>query len=249
MEPTINDELTLYSPFRVTSADTDMEARLRPGALLNMLIQSAIQSADALGFGFEGLRHEQLFWVLSRMTIEIDRVMYWNEEVEVETWPKDIDGLVYVRDYIVRNKKKKVIARATSGWLAIDIELKRPKNIEGIKAAILNSLHAKHALEYSPEKLRGVAEGEQFEVKSSYFDIDLNKHVTSTRYVDWMFDTLDFEFLRQNYPKGLSINYMKETMPSESIQIRSMKDEHSQIHFEGTNKNKGTTAFRGKLEY
>jgi hypothetical protein len=34
---------------RVSSAETDMNARIRLGALVNLLIQSAISSADALG--------------------------------------------------------------------------------------------------------------------------------------------------------------------------------------------------------
>ena len=131
MDSSLNDQLTLFAPFRVTSADTDMQGRLRPGALVNMLIQSAIQSADALGLGFKGLSRENLFWVLSRMTVEIDRILVWNEEVVVETWPKSIEGLLYLRDYLVRNGNGNIIARATSGWLAVDFESKRPKNFEG----------------------------------------------------------------------------------------------------------------------
>ena len=44
--------LTLYTGFKITSADTDMYTRIRAGALLNLLIQSAINSAESLGFGF-----------------------------------------------------------------------------------------------------------------------------------------------------------------------------------------------------
>ena len=62
--------LVLTTNYSVTSADTDMYSRLRPGALVNFLIQSAIESADQMGYGFGGLKKQQLFWVLSRLTLE-----------------------------------------------------------------------------------------------------------------------------------------------------------------------------------
>ncbi len=243
------NELTLFSPFRVTSADTDMKARLRLSAMVNMLIQSAIQSADMLGFGFGGLRREKLFWVLSRMTIEINRTLNWNQEVVVETWPKDIDGLLYLRDYIIRDKSKNTVAKATSGWLAIDLESKRPRNLAGTNAMILDFHKDKHAIETAPEKLPAPAGGDFFEISSTYFDLDLNGHVTSTRYIDWMIDGLPLDFLLHHYPKRISINYMKETMPAERIQIKRFQQADDQFLFEGINLNKGTTAFRGKVDF
>ncbi len=68
MKDYTEEELISVSTFKVTSADTDMEARLRLGALVNFLIQAAINSADALGFGFGGIRGQQLFWVLTNQT-------------------------------------------------------------------------------------------------------------------------------------------------------------------------------------
>jgi medium-chain acyl-[acyl-carrier-protein] hydrolase len=219
------------------------------GSLINFLIQGAINSADSLGFSFEELRSRKLFWVLSRLTVEIYKPLSWYQTGEVETWPKDLDKILYLRDYMVRDHKNEIIAKATSGWLAIDLETKRPKTIEGIHAALFNQLREKHALNQSPEKLFPVKEGELFEVKTGFFDIDLNKHVTSTRYIDWMMDKFSIEFHQNNYPKKLSINFLKETMPSETIQIiRSSFDEKT-FNFEGFNKTSNTIAFRGCIEY
>lgn len=241
--------LTLFTPYRITSADTDMDARLRLGGLSNLLIQSAISSADSLGFGFGGLRQQQLFWVLSRMTMEIYRPLKWYEEVVVETWPKDIEGIIYLRDFIVRDKAGEIVAKATSGWLAIDLTTKRPKRIDGLDAEIFMQLRDKHALNQSPEKLQPTATGDSFEVRATYFDIDLNKHVTSTRYIDWMMDTLPLEYCRSNYPRRFSINYLKETMPGEAIRIMRSEGPEGCIHFEGTNLTSNTNAFRGKVEF
>ena len=248
MELTEN-ELTLYSSFQITSADTDMYMRVKLGGVVNLLIQSAINSAESLGFGFKGLRKQQLYWVLSRLTVEIYHPITWNQEVEVETWPKTIEGLLYMRDYIIRDKSQNIIARATSGWLAIDSETKRPKLLDGIEAEMFVHLRDKHALKELPEKLPTTTEGDAYDVQSSYYDFDLNRHVTSTRYVDWMMDTYSIDFHLNHYPKRLSINFMKETLPGDSINIIRGTQDDLQYNFEGTNHAQKTVAFRGKIDF
>ncbi|MFP4526834.1 MAG: acyl-[acyl-carrier-protein] thioesterase [Bacteroidales bacterium] len=244
------ERLTLTTNFSVTSADTDMFSRLRLGGLVNFLIQSAIQSADDLGFGFRDISQQKLFWVLSRLTLKIYRPVEWYEQIEVETWPKDVERIIYLRDFVVRDKRKQVVACATSGWLAVDLETKRPKRIEGVGADFFTHLNEKHALEQSPEKIGPVKEaGEPFKIQSSYYDIDLNRHVTSTRYIDWMMDTFSIEFHEKNYPYSLSINYMKETRPKEIIHLYRTEKENQKFLFEGVNAGADTTAFRGKIDF
>jgi len=242
-------ELTLFLPYHITSADTDMNSRLRLGSLVNLLIQSAISSADSLGFGLRMLRHQKLFWVLSRLTVEIYKPLTWYQSGEVETWPKNLDKILYLRDFLVRDNDHQIVTKATSGWLAVDLETKRPKTFDGIHALIFNQLRDKHALNTLPEKLLPVKEGEVFEVKTGFFDIDLNGHVTATRYIDWMMDTFSIEFHQINYSKKLSINFLHETMPGETIILTRTTGDEKSFAFEGFNKTSNTFVFRGFIEF
>jgi medium-chain acyl-[acyl-carrier-protein] hydrolase len=242
-------ELSIRTKYRITSADTDMFGRLRLGGLMNFLIQSAIQSADSLGFGFKGLKGQQLFWVLSRITVEINKEMRWYDEIEIETWPKDVEKLLYLRDFIMRDKDGNKIGRATSGWLAIDVANKRPRKVDAINEDVLIRLNTKKAFEELPEKLNGITQGEEKDIKASYFDIDLNRHVTSSRYIDWMMDFLPVEFHEKNYPVKFSINYMKETMPGETIRLVKNQLPNGQVQFEGTNQDRNLPAFRGLISF
>jgi acyl-ACP thioesterase len=237
------------SKFTITTADTDIKGRVRLGSFVNLLIQSAINSADDLGFGYKELKREKLFWVLSRLTVEIKRPLVWYETAQVNTWPKDIDRLFYLRDFLVRGRKGDVIAKATSAWLAIDYEKKRPKNVGGIHREKLLKLRDLHALGEPPEKLEPIREGEEFTANSNYFDLDLNRHVTATRYIDWVVDSLSLDFHETNYPKRLSINYLRETLPGQSIRFLKHEAGGSRFYFEGTNVNKNTTAFRCCIDF
>ncbi len=244
-----SQELVLQYTFDVTTADCDMNARLRPGGLVNYLVLAAINSADALGFGYAGLRGQQLFWVLSRMTVEIYKPLKWYDKAVVETWPKDVNGLLYLRDFVVKNQTGEIMARSTSGWLAIDIQSKRPRKVEEKFSYIFVRMKERHALTQLPEKLGPVTGGEPAEVKTTWFDLDVNKHVTSTRYVDWMIDTLPADYLQSHYPSRLSINYLKETMIGESLRlIKTPRDDH-QFLFEGSNPLSSSVKFRGAIDF
>ncbi|MCG8582059.1 MAG: thioesterase [Bacteroidales bacterium] len=238
----------LKTKYTVTSADTDMFSRLKPGSLVNFLIQSAISSAENLGFGFKDLKQEHLFWVLNRLSVEIYRPVLWNEQIEVETWPKNIERIFYIRDFLVRDAQNNIIAKASSAWLAIDLTSKRPCNFNKDKMEIFTALKDVSALDYSPEKLGSIEKQSETHITPTYFDIDLNKHVTSTRYVDWMMDTFSIDFHQQHYPKSLSINYMKETMHGETIALSN--EQNNNIHcFEGFNHSQNKVAFRTKVEF
>lgn len=245
-EKSIHDLVLRYT-FDVTTADCDMNGRLRPGGLVNFLVLAAINSADTLGFGYQGLREQKLFWVLSRMTVELYKPLRWRDQAEVETWPKDVSGLLYLRDFVVRDQYGEIVARCTSGWLAIDIQTKKPRRVDEKFSYIFNSMREKHALESLPEKLGACPEGVPSEVKVTWFDLDVNKHVTSSRYVDWMIDCLPVDFLEKHYPTRLSINYLKETMMGETILLNRFSEDGSRFIMEGKSEETFTPKFRGHI--
>jgi acyl-ACP thioesterase len=237
------DKITIFKEFEVTSADVDMSGRMRPGAMANLLVQSAIASADKLGFGFRNIKEQELFWVFSRLALEIYQAPQWYDKITVETWPKDSERILYFRDLILRNQKGEVVAKATSAWLAIDFKTKRPKILEGIRADYFIELKEKKALDYRPEKLKKFQGEIVAERIASFFDIDLNQHLTSTRYIDWMFDSFTLDFLRENYPKKITINYIKETKINESIVLFKEKSGENQFVFRGENQQSNKETF------
>lgn len=244
------ENLILFNDFKISPAETDMNRRLKISSLVNYLIQSAINSSDLLGFGFDVLSEQELFWVFSRLTVEILRPLKLNERIIVETWPKDIKGILHLRDFIIRDEKEKIVTRATTGWLAIDLKTKRPtKNINSMSFDKFTRLKDKHGIEGSPDKLKTIKSLEEFEIKTTYFDIDLNRHVTSTRYIDWMTDTFSLDFHSEYYPNRLSVNYMKEVKPFQNLRLKKETLHQNAFLFEADNLDNNTVAFRGSLNF
>jgi acyl-ACP thioesterase len=194
----------------VTSADTDFTKTLRPSSLVNMLIQIAWHHAEMLGFGMKFLHNHELVWMLSRMHIKIYSRPFWNSNLHLSSWPKGIHRLFYLRDFKVMNSRSENVAEATSEWLIIDLATRRPKLYQP-ENNIFQENKDRHAIpDLVPNLKSPEGKHETFFNKVVYSDIDLNHHLTTTRYLDWMMDTFDKAFHIKNSCTEIILNFIRE---------------------------------------
>lgn len=212
-------ELSLRIKSTVSSVETDKKGRLKPSFLINALLHSAICSAKELEFGYDDLKKQSIFWVLSQIKVKIHRPIMWMEEIETETWPKDNIGLLYIRDYFIRDKNQTIVAASTSNWAAISHSNHRPSKVDAANPEFFTRLKDKNALETDLQKIEKVSSGDRFDITPKYNDFDINGHVTTIRYVEWVFNSFSFDFLDENYPTAVTLNFVRELLPGNSIVI------------------------------
>lgn len=235
-------------PYHLTSSDTDMNGRLRLGYLVNLFVQSAMNANASIGFGFDDVRKQNLFWLFSRLTVELYKPHRWRESGEVLTWLKKQEKFIYIRDFLVVDENNMAVAKATSNWVPVDLEAKRPKMVEGLVGSFF--LNDKEALPYAPEKLFPLKDpSETFERNVLFFDMDLNKHVSSYRYTDWMMDLFSTDFHGEFYPRKFSINFLNESNVGETIQLGKDSISGKSFVFEAFNKTTLTNTFRAAIEF
>ncbi|MEJ2004701.1 MAG: thioesterase [Cyclobacteriaceae bacterium] len=224
----VSGSLVLHKRFTVTTADADCFGRLRPGALINFMLQAAVSSADELGFGLAYLKENKLFWVLSRLSLEVYDVINWQDELEVLTWPRDTDRLYYLRDFVVQRPDGFKVAAATSAWLALDNNSKRPVQLDSGKNEVFTRLKNKSCGINDLPKLQTEAKVPDFSVPivPLFSEFDLNGHVTTTRYIDWAMDTFSFRHHKQNYLSSVDVNFLKEVLPDETLTLQRFKKEN-----------------------
>jgi medium-chain acyl-[acyl-carrier-protein] hydrolase len=207
----------LKSRFFIYSSDVDFQANLKPSSLVNYLIQTAWKHAENLGWGVDDLLKHNLAWVLSGLEIQVDFYPKWKEEIEIITWPKGINRLFYLRDFIFYDASGKEFGRATSSWLLIDIEKRRPK-MHDLGNEIFKINLNRHSIETIIPSLKfdGVPQN-QLNSIVRYSDIDVNQHLTTTRYIDLMMDLFKPGFLEQKMPSEMIMNFMKEVVFDQNI--------------------------------
>ncbi len=237
----------LEKKFPISSRHADFKSELRLSALINDYIQAAWQHAEALGVGYQHLKEQGLGWVLSRFTLDIYRLPKWPGEIKIKTWPKGMNRLFYLRDAEMYHGEEK-FAAITSAWLIFDVKSKRPKVLYKDQP-YLHQLAGKHAIESDIPALK--IEGTpnlSTSYKVRYNDIDVNLHLTTVRYLDFLFDTYDIEFMRENTPKKMTVNFLKEVVFGDQLVLHRFED--GNIHgFELYSPANNTVNFRAEVTY
>jgi medium-chain acyl-[acyl-carrier-protein] hydrolase len=239
----------LTEEFPITSADCDNTRKLKPSALVNMFIQIAWHHAEKLGFGIDFLHEHGLVWMLSRLHLKIEYLPSWSETVCASTWPKGIRRLFYLRDLHFTDKKGSSIAKGTSEWLMIDINARRPKLYQPENNIFRQNL-GKNALPGEADVLELPADKPEIYGRMVYYsDIDLNNHLTTIRYIDFMMDTFSSEFLAENPVREIVLNFSREIPEETNLQIRRYNINNRCCLFEFTSPGGTPSYFKGKIAY
>ena len=236
----------------------DKSDRLTLDAIFQFFQEAAISHAENLGVGREDMARTKQGWVLSRLTVLVDRRPKYCETVTVRSWPRGWEKLFAIRDYEIKDKDNKAVVSARSAWLIVDMEKRRPLRPQ----AVMDNLPLNEGLEaLAPEAgaVAGLAEHNNLEKiaerKALYTDIDFNGHVNNCSYVKWIEDAIDPSLLEQAEKMRVDINYLSEVLGGETIEIFSTPIEDNAenpapftaIAFEGRRTESGQAAFRAEL--
>ena len=186
------------------------------------------RSAHILGFGFEHLQEDRLFWVLSRLLVKIDRRPRWTEEFTLETWSRGTDGFFAYRDYRFLDKEGNEIIKATSSWLVLDLESKRIQRLHQYNnfPAYQESVFSYNAGKVeSPPPMKNLVH-----YPALFNEIDINQHFNTGRYLERINNSYSFEFQEKHKLRELEVNFMREGMPEDSLAVnRHVLSEHEHL--------------------
>lgn len=219
---TENPEALIKREFKVHSYEVDNFKKLTIEKMCGFLQEIAWKHADLLGVGFSDLARNNQVWVLSRMAVEVYRYPLWDEDVTVSTWTKGVKSLFALRDFELFSSKGEKMAAVSSAWLVLDRMSRKPVRIEPLLASI-PMLSQKEALSYDGTMKIAQVHGKDKvrELNVEYGDIDMNGHVNNTRYIGWVMDTYTLDFHGKFHLKTLRINYLAETIYSDSVEIET----------------------------
>ncbi len=224
--------------FPIYPQEIDAKQNLRLTSLCNYILNTAGYAAIENGFGSIEMIERGMTWVLSRLAIEMIELPKQYEHLTIETWVEDYGRLFTTRHYRLFNQEKKIIGNATSLWAMIDLETRRPINLQSMPE--FNRFATGIKGEIPPAKKIRIHNCEKIgSHTATYSDIDFNCHVNSVKYIEWMLDAHNPEKLLNTFMKRVEINYLHEAILGEQITISAEETDNSNIftltNAEGTN--------------
>jgi acyl-ACP thioesterase len=193
----------------------DRSDRLTLASTFDFFQEVAISHAENLGCGRDAMARTGQAWVLSRISVFLERRPKLGENITVRSWPRGWERLFAIRDYDIRDASDTPIVRGRSNWIILDLEKRRPLRPQ----ALMDKLPLNEGLDALPGGAEGLEVRENLiemgERKAAYSDIDYNGHVNNARYIQWIQDITDPEILEKADRMRLDINYLSEIKPGE----------------------------------
>jgi len=246
----MSEAIPLYTISRcIMDTDADIARRQKLSSMFGMFQDIAALHAENLGAAVDWLyRKLNLAWILMRVRVEIDQYPVLSQEVVIETWPQEPRAL-YERDYLIRDMAGKVLVRAASTWVIMNLgtrEIKRDRFLDYFGLELIKD----RALEKSIVRLRTMDRTKPVYAKEVKFsDVDYNVHVNNAKYVDFIMDCFSIEEHRERAIKAIEVHFINEIGPGETLKFRRKKVNERKDYVEGLRKTDGAYVFNALVEW
>ena len=215
--------------YNIRSYECDKNNNLRILTLMNILQDIADDNAALLGFGLDFCIKNGMTWVGSNYVLDIKRLPKIHENITIETWPSARNRLSAYRDFEVFGEDGKPIIKASSQWILLNLEKKRPVSVE--ENLPIKEVVNERAIETDFPKMPEIERvDEDFKFRVRFDDIDINKHINNAVYILWATEAVNPEFRLNHNPKKININFRKEGYMGEKIEVLTQVTGKTTVH-------------------
>lgn len=107
---------------RVRFSECSANGRLSIGGLIDYFQDTSTFHAEDAGMGQEYLRRDNRAWIINYWQVEIDSLPKLGERITVSTWPYMFRKFIGNRNFLLKDEKGQICARADSIWALYDME-------------------------------------------------------------------------------------------------------------------------------
>ncbi|WEG73869.1 acyl-[acyl-carrier-protein] thioesterase [Vagococcus intermedius] len=203
----------------ITFYECDVRGRLTLPMLLNIVIKTSESQSDSFDRGTDYVTNLGLGWVITQHEITINRLPEVGEQVAVSTQASTYNKYFCYRDFWIHDKDGNECVKVNSTFVLMDLVTRKMTSVP-------EELIAPYECEKIKKIKRGmpltvIEKGEERPYRVRFSDIDGNKHVNNARYLDWMVDSLEYDFLINHTPTFVNIRFDKEVAYGDTITSKS----------------------------
>ena len=208
------------TPLLINCSYVDKKRKLSLPGFFRIVEDTDTVDAEKIGVGKAESMDKGRLWVFTRVYFEFYRYPDYLEEVEVETYSAPRQAFVFPRFDTIYDKKGHVLCKGSTYWALLDE----------------NTRHAVFRPDFdTPDYRRGeemkapekIAKQDAEFVREhlvTYSDIDLNRHMNNTRYIELIIDSIDPSFLDTHEVASILINYDMEIHAGERVRLFASND-------------------------
>lgn len=223
--------------YRIGLKDVAKSNQITNKAILEILENAGGRHSAEVGYGLNDIEKTHLSWVLLGWKVQIIKRPKYNEEISVETWPRNSNRAFSYRDYEIYDESGKLCIIATSKWTLINI---KDGKLAELNSEVLSLYKDEGKSVFEDKNLPKLKEPEnhtsQFCYKILRRDIDINNHVHNLYYLDFAHEVLPEDIYRGNECNNIEIMYKKQIkLGDEIICLYAKEDERNIVTIKSKN--------------
>lgn len=205
---------------RVRYSETDSAGNLTLTGIVNYLQDCSVFQSNDLGIGVDYLVEHNMGWIITYWQIDINRRPHLGDRITIGTSPYGLKGFSGMRNFMIDTEEGERLVTVNSIWILMDLNKYMPLRIPEIFKERYE-IFPKFEMDYLSRKIEIPSlEGlESEKVTVTQYDIDSNRHVNNSCYVNWAIDAIiskDKAF-RPLDIKRLRVEYKKQVLLGETV--------------------------------
>lgn len=213
-------EIVLTQSYLASAGEVNPEGELALGRLIGNIIDVATRHANSLGIGNATMADMNCGWVLSRLTIEMQRWPRANETYCIRTWIESWNRHFSERSFEICDGEGNTLGWARSIWMVLNTithtnagtsHLNLPAgHTESGKRNPIPRQGKHHPIEGEPIGSHPV----------KYTDMDFYRHVNTLIYSRLVLDTVSLDDFDRNFISRFEMSFMHEGRYGHTLEIR-----------------------------
>ncbi|MBO4501194.1 MAG: hypothetical protein J5760_03035 [Clostridia bacterium] len=235
----------LKKKITVNSYDVGENGEIKVSSLMKYMQQLAVDDIADTGATYEKMRADDCVFVIIRFALKFFSQIRKYDELEMLTVNNRINGITFVREYLLYRGGVPV-AQATTHWVLMSFLRRMPLRPSALRYDVspanmdIQSLELLRKLELTPET---AANKDEFKVNWS--SLDENRHLNNTVYADLVFDHCGCEI---GPVDTCRINFTGESLANDVLDIYSSPVPGGAEVF-GVNRRTGKRCFESDIRF
>ncbi|NCB79168.1 MAG: acyl-[acyl-carrier-protein] thioesterase [Bacilli bacterium] len=159
-----------------------------------------------------------LIWVVTDYELNIHRLPTYNETITIVTEAIAYNKFFCHRMFYIYDENGNLLLDILCYFVLIDFETRKVAPVPEVLIEPFQSEQVKKLPRAPKYHELDAPFVQEFSVR--YFDLDMNGHVNNSKYLEWMYESLGYNFLLCHVPKKIQLKYIKEVAPTSQVSSR-----------------------------
>lgn len=189
-----------------------------------MMLETSNEQTKQAHLTTEFLLSKGYTWMIYKWRVDFSDLPVENEKIKIVTWASEFKRLNAYREFEVYNEKNELIIKASTIFLIVDMNKKRPIRIPEEVANAFGIYNKKNFESIERIEVNGDLFSEK-EILITDENIDINGHVNNLVYLNWIIESLPSEYIKNYKLESINLIYHREIVNFKDVCVKNFKDD------------------------